>query len=74
MTHLKNRNNKLRDYNLNKGSTQKDFKLREALDTQYKEAGQVFMQKKIEFDKLIQIISKLINFCRWEWKCINWKK
>lgn len=52
----KARNKKLRDYNLNKGSTQKDFKLKEALEKQYQVAGETFLMKKVELDKLTKII------------------
>ena len=56
LAHLKNRNKKLRDYNLNKGSTQKDFKLKDALERQYQSAGETFLKKKVELDKLKKII------------------
>lgn len=61
LTHLKNRNKKLRDYNINKGSTQKDFKLKEALEQQYQSAGQSFLYKKVELDKLNKIIGNYFN-------------
>jgi uncharacterized Fe-S cluster-containing MiaB family protein len=54
----KSRNKKLRDYNLNKGSTQKDFKLKEALEKQYQVAGETFLMKKVELDRLNKIIGR----------------
>lgn len=57
----KARNKKLRDYNLNKGSTRKDFKLKEALEKQYQVAGESFLMKKVELDKLSKIIGRRLT-------------
>ena len=58
LAHLKNRNKKLRDYNLNKGSTQKDFKLKEALEKQFQSVGEVFYKKKVKLNKLTKVIDE----------------
>lgn len=61
LLHLKNRNHKLRDYNLNKGSTQKDFQLKNALQNQYQAAGEAFLQKKTELEKVSKMIGRIYS-------------
>lgn len=74
LSHLKSRNNKFRDYNINKNATKEDHKLKADLENQFNEIGNSLVEKKKEMQNLKQMLESNENSLKETEQKLNFMK
>lgn len=74
LAHLKNRNMKFRDYNINKNATKEDHKLKADLENQFNEIGNSLVEKKKEMQNLKKMLENNENMLRETEQKLNFMK